>query len=66
MPLPGSGMETIATDLSGETVTSVGPEAVALSSSMPFVHLGRWSRRRPATTTSAGSGPPGNAAWMRS
>ena len=40
MPLPGSGMETIATYLSGETVTSVGPEAVALSSSMPFCDLG--------------------------
>ena len=40
VPLPGSGSETIATCLSGLTRTLVGPVAVALSSSMPFWHLG--------------------------
>ena len=58
-------METIATVLSGETLTSVGPEAVALSSSMPF-WTGAAVTSSACTTASAGSGPPGKAAWMRS
>ena len=65
MPLPGSGIETIATCLFGLTIALVGPLAVALSSSMPFCTAGEVTSLA-STTASAGSGPPGNAAWMRS
>ena len=65
MPLPGSGSETIATCLFGLTRTLVGPVAVALSSSMPFWTAGAVTSLA-WTTAIAGSGPPGNADWMRS
>ena len=66
VPLPGSGRETIATGLSGLTVVLVGPRAVAVSSSMPFVHrrggdvVGLDDGERRA------AGRRGTSAWMRS
>ncbi len=71
MPSPCIGIETTAASLPGliwvVTGWAIWPEASAWSviSSMPCWTAGAVTSSA-CTTTSAGSGPPGNAAWMRS
>ena len=71
VPLPCIGMDTTSTVLSGLVLVVTGSDiwplasARSLMASMPawtsgLVTSSAW------TATSAGIGPPGNAAWMRS
>ena len=71
VPSPCIGMFTISTVLSGDVRVVTGPDiwpvAIALS---VIVLISAWIfgavTSSALTTTVAGSGPPGNAAWMRS
>ena len=71
VPSPASGMLTISSVPSGLTCVEIGRPKPSVSpaafcrSAMPAWTAGAFTSSA-STTTIAGSGPPGNASWMRS
>ena len=68
VPAPASGIETSAMRPSSLDRTVIGSDIspVAIACSRSRATPSRTAAAGPSTATIAGSGPPGNAAWMRS